>query len=317
MARYPIMFFLNLIVASVYGQTAPPEYYPLVTEAETLYKAKDYLNSGLKYSAAFQTFGGLGYSNNRYDAACSWAMADNADSAFYNLQRIVDRAGFSEYRRITTDTDLKGLHNDVRWTTLLAQIKQNKEKSEEKYNKPLLHLLDSMATQDQKWRNYIAQYSNGEPLDDTLKVKIANRNCWLTDSINYFQLKEIFAKYGFPNYDLVGKEGSSNFWLLVQHQDAHPAFQDSVLTKMKIEVDSNKASSTNYAYLLDRVKTGSGQLQVYGTQVERNREETSYVPKPVIEPDKLNERRKSVGLDSIESYIEFVNGIYAGTLKRK
>lgn len=138
----------------------------------------------------------------------------------------------------------------------------------------------------------------------------------LTDSLNYFLLKDIFAKYGFPNHDLVGQEGSSNFWLLVQHQDRHPAFQDSVLTKMKIEVDAHKASGRNYAYLVDRVKVNTGQQQIYGTQLELNEEHTSYIPKNVIDPDKLNERRLSVGLESIESYIEFMNQVYAGSLKK-
>lgn len=89
-------------------------------------------------------------------------------------------------------------------------------------------------------------------------------NCIVTNSLNYYQVKEIFAKYGFPNYDLVGEKCSSDFWLLVQHQDRHPSFQDSVLAKMKTELDSNKASSSNYAYLVNRVKVNTGQPQVYG-----------------------------------------------------
>ena len=317
MTKYIITFGLLLTIASVFGQTAPPEYHVLVKQADSLYKSKDYLNSGLKYSAAFQTFGGLGYSNDRYDAACSWAMAGNADSAFYNLQRIVDRAKFADYKRITADTDLKGLYSDARWTTLLLQVKQNKDKSEETYNKPLLYLLDSLSTEDQKWRNLMTKHSNGELNGDTISIKTINRNCVLTDSLNYFLLQDIFAKYGFPNHDLVGQDGSTNFWLLVQHQDRHPAFQDSVLTKMKIEVDAKKASGRNYAYLVDRVKVNTGQQQVYGTQMELNEAKTSYTPKNVIDPDKLNERRLSVGLDSIESYIAFMNQVYSGSLKKK
>ncbi len=317
MTKYLISFGIFLTVASVFGQTAPPEYYVLVKQADSLYKSKDFVNSGLKYSAAFQTFGGLGYSNNRYDAACSWAMADNADSAFDNLQRIVDKAKFTDYKRIIADTDLKGLYNDARWTTILLQIKQNKEKSEETYNKPLLYLLDSLATEDQKWRNYMTKFSNGELQGDTISIKTINRNCVLTDSLNYFLLKDIFAKYGFPNNDLVGQDGSSNFWLLIQHQDAHPTFQDSVLTKMKIEVDAKKASGRNYAYLVDRVKINTGKQQVYGTQMELNKAQTSFIPKNVIDPDKLNERRLSIGLDSIESHIAIMNQVYSGTLKKK
>jgi len=320
MKKYILLFGLLLTVTNIFGQSAPPEYYTFIHQADSFYKVGDYLNSGLKYTVAFQSFGGLGYASNRYDAACSWAMAGYADSAFYNLQRIVEKAKFSDYKRIIADSALTGLYNDIRWTTLLLQIKENKDnkdKSDENYNKPLLYLLDSMATEDQKWRKYKTKHSNGELHDDTISIQTIYRNWIMTDSLNYFLLKEIFAEYGFPNEDLVGTEGSGNFWLLVQHQDAHPDFQDSVLTQMKIEVDANKASGSNYAYLVDRVKVNTGQLQVYGTQMELNEEETSYIPKKVIDPDKLNERRLSIGLDSIESYIGYMNQVYSGTLKKK
>jgi len=312
-----IIFGLCLTITLAFGQTVPSEYHNLVRQADSLYKAKDYLNSGLKFSAAFQSFGGLGYLNHRYNAACSWALAGNIDSAFFNLQRIVDKANYANYKHIhiTSDTDLNSLHSDKRWTTLILQVKQNKEKSEEKYNKPLLHLLDSMRTEDQKWRNYMRRFTNGELQSDTISRETISRNISLTDSLNYFLLKGIIDKYGFPNYDIVGQEGSNNFWLLVQHQDRNPTFQDSVLVKMKIQVDANKASIRNYAYLVDRVKVNTGQKQVYGTQMKLNSEQSSYIPKSVIDPDKLNERRASVGLSTIESYIEMMNTKYFGSLK--
>lgn len=317
MAKFIISFGLVLTVASIFGQTAPPEYYTLVKQADSLFKANDYLSSGLKYSAAFQAFGGLGYSHDRYAAACSWANAGNADSAFYNLQRIVDKAKFSDYKHISEDPQLKSLYKDPRWEILLLKIKDNKYKSEVNYNKPLLYLLDSLVTVDQKWRNYLTMYRNGELQTDTISLETIKRNCIIADSLNYYILYDIFVSYGFPNYDLVGIEGSNNFWLLVQHQDAYPSFQDSVLSKMKIEVDANKASASNYAYLVDRVKVNSGQPQVYGTQMELNHEKTSFIPKKVIDPDKLNKRRLSVGLDSIESYIELMNHVYSGSLEKK
>lgn len=190
-----------------------------------------------------------------------------------------------------------------------------KEIIQESYNIQLFHLLDSMRTEDQKWRNYLTRFNNGELQNDTISREIIIRNISLTDSLHYWSLMDIFNIYGFPNYDLVGQEGSNNFWLLVQHQDKHPTFQERVLVKMKIEVDAQKASSTNYAYLVDRVKVNTGQKQVYGTQMELNSEQTSYVPKAVIDADHLNERRASVGLGTIESYIEIMNKRYFGTLK--
>jgi hypothetical protein len=50
--------------------------------------------------------------------------------------------------------------------------------------------------------------------------------------------------------------------------------------------------------------------------MQLNKDNTSYEPKPVIDPEHLNERRKSVGLDTIEEYIKTMNTRYFGTLRK-
>ena len=63
----------------------------------------------------------------RYNAACSWALANNADSAFSNLNYITNSLSYSDYGHIKGDPDLKLLHNDKRWEQLLAAVKANKD----------------------------------------------------------------------------------------------------------------------------------------------------------------------------------------------
>lgn len=315
-----IFTYLLVQILSIIGfgqSNVIPEYSFLIRKADSLYKAKNYKNSALTYSAAFKSSGWTGFSKDRYNAACSWSLAGLFDSAFYQLEAIVYKENYANYKLLSTDQDLLTLHNDNRWIIILKRVLENKEKIEANFNKPLIHLLDSLVTEDQKWRNYLTKYENKELGKDTISYNYINRQCVMTDSLNYFFLKVIFMKFGSPNYDLVGKDGSHNFWLLIQHQDLHPQFQDSVLIKMKIEVDKNKANGIDYAYLLDRVKVNTGQLQVYGTQMKLNIDSTSYEPKPVIAPDKINERRKSVGLNSIEEYIEIMNNRFFGSLRKK
>ncbi|MBC8884111.1 hypothetical protein H9X57_14420 [Flavobacterium piscinae] len=61
---------------------------------------------------------------------------------------------------------------------------------------------------------------------------------------------EIFDKYGFVGIDVVGEEGSQNFWLLVQHSDQNTAFQQKVLEKMEIEVKKTTPIQTIMPYWL-------------------------------------------------------------------
>ena len=118
-----------------------------------------------------------------------------------------------------------------------------------------------------------------------------------------FRLKEIIAEFGYPGIDRVGKDGEYNFWLMVQHADFDPSFQQMVLSKMKDEVEVNNADKANFAMLTDRVKINANEKQVYGTQVTYNTDIGQAIPKPLLDSLTVNERRKSVGLDSIEEYL--------------
>ena len=128
-----------------------------------------------------------------------------------------------------------------------------------------------------------------------------------TDRLNQKEAKKIFEQYGFPGVDLVGEEGSTDFFFLVQHADDDPSFQRKVLQAMEEEMTHRNASPKQYAYLTDRVHINEGKKQIYGTQVQVNEDLGSFEVKPVIEPDKLNERRKKVGLPPIEDYLKMIN----------
>lgn len=182
-------------------------------------------------------------------------------------------------------------------------------------NEGLVSQLDSLKNIDQKWRQSIRKINNGDI--DSLDKKEAIKMVRITDSLNYLEVKRIFDFYGFPGYNLVGENGSYNFWLLVQHQDKHPEFPKLVLDKMKIETEKNNASRANFAYLTDRVAINMGELQVYGTQMRLNQDSTSYEPMPVLNPEDLNERRSKVGLSPIENYIKIMNERYFGSLKKQ
>src|SRR5260221_2181513 len=60
-----------------------------------------------------------------------------------------------------------------------------------------------------------------------------------TFAANYIQAKAIFTERGFPGYDMVGKEGANNFWVLVQHSNKWPEFQEKVLVEMEKQVKKN------------------------------------------------------------------------------
>lgn len=120
---------------------------------------------------------------------------------------------------------------------------------------------------------------------------------------HYGRLKAVFASMGFPGEDMVGKEGSKHFWLMVQHLDKWPAFQQQVLNSMEKEVAKQNASAKDFAYLTDRVRLNTGQKQVYGTQVTYNTDSCKAIPRALENPESVNQRRKAVGLETLEKYL--------------
>lgn len=317
MKLFTISIFLLSFTTCLFAQAEiPAEYITKIKTADSFYRIKEYEKSANTYSDAFKSIGWKSHEEGRYNAVCSWALANEIDSVFANIDELIEM-DYSDLAHIKEDVDLIVLHSDLRWNSAIKSIEENKQKIEINYNQELISLLDSLYLEDQKWRSMVRKFNNKELNDSTITMEFISKNFSKTDSLNTFQVRKIFQKYGFPNFDLVGETGSNKFWYLIQHQDNFPSLQDSILTLMKIEVDKGKASPTDYAYLIDRVKVNTGQLQIYGTQMLLNSTSTSYEPKPIIEIEKLDERRKSVGLPPEEEYIKVMNERYFGGLNHK
>jgi hypothetical protein len=171
-------------------------------------------------------------------------------------------------------------------------------------NPALAQKLDSLGKEDQKWRNLIGAVESGKI--DTISRETVMRNWVRSDSLNQIEAKKIFERYGFPGYDLVGEKGSMHFFLLAQHSDNDPSFQEQVLVALKGQVDRKNTDPKLYAYLLDRVRVNKGEKQVYGTQLQRKKGVEGMELAPAIDPEKLDQRRATVGLPPVDEYLKMI-----------
>ena len=165
-------------------------------------------------------------------------------------------------------------------------------------------LADSLA----QWR-VLDQTAAGPRQGKFKDMTDAERNRY-SDSVfalNEKRLKVIFDRYGYPGYSLVGKQGSNDFWLMTQHCDKDVPFQEKVLAAMRAKVELHDADATNFAYLTDRVRVNTGRKQLYGTQVTYNTDSCQAVPKPLEDSLHVNERRKQIGMESLESYLNWMS----------
>lgn len=176
------------------------------------------------------------------------------------------------------------------------------EKSKE--NKELIKELEEIRKIDQIASD-IARGEDKNLSEDQWKSK--------KDSLHKFnqkRIRELFNDYGFLGYDLVGKKGSQSFWLVVQHADNDPEFQNRVLEKMKIEVEKDNADPKNYGMLIDRVRINNGNKQLYGSQVQYNWKTCQAYPKKLEDSSNVNERRKAIGLKPLEIYLNELSELH-------
>jgi hypothetical protein len=298
MKKYFLVLSSFITIQFSFGQNM--EYLSLVKKADSLYNAGNYKVSASTYSAAFKANGWIGTSNDRYNAACSWALANNADSSFFQLDRIATKANYMNYGHITTDLDLNSLHNDKRWKPLLEIIKQNKERAEANLNKPLVAELDSIYTEDQKYRLQIGQiekkYGWGSN-ELNAHWKIINEK----DAINLIKIKSLLDKYGWLGTDVIGEEGNSTLFLVIQHADLPT--QQKYLPMMREAVKSGKAKGSALALLEDRVALREGRKQIYGSQIGTNMITKLNYVLPLEDPDNVDKRRAEVGLQPLAEYV--------------
>ena len=115
---------------------------------------------------------------------------------------------------------------------------------------------------------------------------------------------EILEEYGWPGWSLVGEEGSTAAWVLVQHADLEPEFQELALAYLMGAVEAEDASRGDLAYLIDRVRVAKELPQVYGTQVGPGPDGDLAPRTPIEDPDNVDARRAEAGLGTLEEYYQ-------------
>lgn len=278
-------------------------YNNYIEQAMKLYDSKNYTESAKAFSKAFESNDGKGLMYDRYDAACSWSLAGNADSAFFQLFRIATKSNYTDLSHLRTDTDLEPLHADKRWEELCKIVKENKDKAEVNFNKPLVALLDSIYIDDQSGRMQIEgiekQYGrDSKEMSAHWKMMIEK------DSVNLLKIIKILDQYGWAGPEVVGTKGNQTLFLVIQHADI--ATQQKYLPMMREAVKNKKASASSLALLEDRVALRTGKKQIYGSQIGRFKDGKYYVS-PLEDPDNVDKRRAEVGLEPLNSYIAHWN----------
>ncbi len=296
-----ILLFVLTGVAS-YAQISPDRYNELLKKADRFYRLKNYKTSAQTYSQAFKLNRWKASSNDRYNAACVWALAGVPDSAFFQLNEIIKKGNYTNYEGIKTDHDLKSLQNDKRWKPLLEIVQQNAKKAEAKLNKPLISELDSINVDDQQYRSRIDDIKSAYGINSKEMKELWDK-INKADSINLIKVKAILDRDGWLGPDIVGNAGNTTLFLVIQHSDQQT--QEKYLPVMREAVKKGNAQASALALLEDRVAIGQGKKQIYGSQIITDPKTGKDTLSPIEDFANVDKRRAAVGLQPLQEYVNY------------
>ena len=302
MTRLVFGFCISLTTFSLAAQS--PSYATWVRAADSLFQKGEARAAAETYSAAFATLGWKGRPDDRYSAARAWALAGVADSAFFQLNRLVDKSNFRDEAKLLAEADFEGLKTDFRWMRLLTQIQMRKDKAAALRNDPLVLELEEIHRLDQWYRIKRDSVVSAHGGTKTAGYQAFFKDWVRQDSLNILRISEILGQRGWLGPDDVGDYASKAFYLVIQHADL--PVQERYFPLMKKAVADGKASAADLAYLEDRILMRQGKPQRYGSQVRSDKVTGEWILHEVEDPANLDKRRASVGLSPIAEYLSMM-----------
>jgi hypothetical protein len=128
------------------------------------------------------------------------------------------------------------------------------------------------------------------------------------DAANISRVKAILDQYGFPDANMIGRNGVSLMFFLAEHAEDDNALMSRVLELARPLMERGELSHQSYALMIDRQLVLQGKPQIYGSQTTMV--DGHSVPSPVDDPSHLEQRRAAMGMGSEADYLKENDTMY-------
>ena len=303
MPKTSLVVALLACCAVVHAQQGPEPLQSRYAQAMSAYTGKDFATCARTLTALADDPAAAKNTSIPYNAACCQALSGNPKNAVALLDR-ASTAGLLAIKDVEGDADLASVRAQPEWPALRQRIVAREDAQLAGMNRPLRDELLSRRDKDQEIRQ--RGLAAGFPLPKALHDE------WTRiDHDNTEWMKTVLAQYGWPGKSLVGKDGAKAAWLFVQHADMDTDFQKQAVKLLEAAVQKGEAEGGDLAYLVDRILTGEGKPQRYGSQYHEV--DGKMVPRPIEDPENLDNRRAAVGLGPMADYDKLIQSNYKPT----
>lgn len=163
----------------------------------------------------------------------------------------------------------------------------------------LMEEFDEISRTDQAQRQEMGpiseKYGWESPQMDSL-WKLQN----YSDSVNTERIVAIMDSIGYPGKSLVGDAHASTAFFVIQHADLE--IQEKYVDMIKEAADQGELKWSSVAMLVDRINMRNSLPQIYGSQVSRDPDTDEHYFGEILNPEKIDSTRRSVGLGPLQDY---------------
>ncbi|HEU4470633.1 MAG TPA: DUF6624 domain-containing protein [Flavisolibacter sp.] len=163
--------------------------------------------------------------------------------------------------------------------------------------------LEEMNRTDQQYRIILDSLMRKEKLQwEHPSIQQLIPKALQQDSINQAALLRILDQYGWLGTGQVGKLANETQFLIIQHADSSILARYFPLLVQSYEIGQTPAKY--YALMLDRILTDKNQKQVFGTQVQMDKQSGRFTPFPIADEKNVDTRRKRAGLPTLAKQMQ-------------
>lgn len=127
------------------------------------------------------------------------------------------------------------------------------------------------------------------------------------DEENLGWFKRQVAEIGWFGQKEFGWAADQAALLIVQHADADPGFQESVVASLWPRLETADTDPENFAYLVDRVAVRAGRPQYFGTQMECVN--GAWIVPRILDHETLDDRRSRMNLVAYDVQLARMRGL--------
>ena len=300
--------FIILLTSQINMNGQEFKYFFYIDEGMKFYHEKQYADAGKSFDRAFNDLKGNSTQTNFYNAACAWSLAKNNSKAIYYLQKILTGKtikGWDDpvefYNMLVKDSDFNNIKNDPKWKDVVSHAERNKNDFLKGIKQDIANRIKKMGESDQSIRLKLDSLRKASGLNSPGEKDIIDAMKKL-DASNFNAFEEIISHYGWLGPSEIGYKNNQYLFLILQHADL--ASQKKYLPLFSKSCKAGKVLPKDLAYLEDRINMREGKMQQYGSQTVIDKVSKKFVIFPIEDVDHVDERRASVGLESLKSYVK-------------